>query len=113
MSNPKCTVEELRQHYGISDISSTPEYRVWNKIKQRCYNQRNDSYRLYGGRGITVSDEWRTSFTRFLADMGIRPSLKHSLDRINNNGPYSLTNCRWATPCQQQRNRCNNHIVEI
>ncbi len=77
---------------------------------QRCTNQRNASFRHYGGRGIRVCKRWK-SFTAFIADMGPRPSPHHSLDRRNNDGDYSPKNCRWATPEEQQSNTRNNRKV--
>ena len=74
-------------------------------MKQRCYNPKHDTYDLYGGRGITVCDRWIDDFPAFLADMGRRPSWRHSIDRIDPNGIYEPGNCRWATPAQQTANR--------
>jgi hypothetical protein len=84
--------------------SKTTEWHIWCAMRQRCDNPRNPSYSAYGGRGITVCDSWRT-FANFFADMGERPSLKHTLDRINNNGNYEPTNCRWATYAEQNSNQ--------
>jgi hypothetical protein len=83
----------------------TPEYVVWTSMKQRCLDQNHKSYEYYGGRGIKVCAEWQASFSDFLADMGRRPSPTHSIDRINNDGNYTPSNCRWATPHQQNNNR--------
>lgn len=82
-----------------------PEYKSWVAMKARCLNPRATSYENYGGRGIKICQRWRDSFKKFRADMGKRPSLSHTLDRINNNGHYKPSNCRWATKLQQNRNK--------
>lgn len=79
-----------------------PEYRSWNSMLQRCNNPKCHKYRLYGRRGIKVVYK---SYKEFLADVGPKPSPKHSVDRINNNGNYVKGNCRWATAKEQ----ANNH----
>jgi hypothetical protein len=83
----------------------TPEHIAWRSLLQRCENPKNPQYRNYGGRGITVCAAWRASFEAFFADMGERPSANHSIDRINNDGHYEPTNCRWATEDEQRANR--------
>jgi hypothetical protein len=81
-----------------------PEYNTWAGMHSRCENPKEAGYKNYGGRGITVCERWR-SFENFYADVGDRPSPKHSIDRINNDGNYEPGNVRWATRTEQNRNR--------
>ena len=92
-----------------------PEYGVLSGMKSRCYDKNQDSYPIYGGRGIVVCSRWLedvNGFLNFLEDMGPRPSDKHSIDRINTDGDYSPENCRWATDDEQFRNLRNNRWIE-
>lgn len=98
-------------------MDKTPEYRAWQAINNRCSNPNRPDYKDYGGRGIVVVQSWRREnadgFTNFLTDMGLRPSPKHSIDRIDVNGPYGRGNCRWATAKEQARNKRNNSVFVV
>lgn len=98
------TLEKITTHGKNKNYVIAPEYKTWHMMVQRCTNPNNDGYGDYGGRGIKVCDRW-LNFEDFYADMGDRPSLKYSLDRIDNNGNYEPSNCRWATQTDQSRNQ--------
>lgn len=90
-------------------MKRSPEYTVWNLMRQRCADL---DYADYGGRGITVCARWQDSFENFFADMGPRPSRNHQIDRIDNSAGYSPGNCRWATRIENCNNRRDNVRVE-
>jgi hypothetical protein len=100
--------------HGQSGRNSSPEYRSWYAMIQRCTNPNNDRYKNYGGRGIIVCKRWLNSFENFFNDMGQKPSSSHTIDRFPNiNGNYKPTNCRWGTPEQQYRGKTNNRWVVL
>jgi hypothetical protein len=84
-------------------LRKMPEYWAWENMRQRCFNPSCRDFKYYGARGISVCDRW-VSFGAFILDMGLRPSRKHSLGRIDNDKGYSPDNCRWETPEQQLTN---------
>lgn len=98
---------------------TSPERRSWSAMIRRCYDEKFVKYPRYGGRGITVCARWkngengRSGYECFLIDMGERPSLLYSLDRIDNDGGYSKQNCRWATQTTQQNNKPSNYTVSF
>jgi hypothetical protein len=82
-----------------------PTYICWSAMIMRCTKENHVAYPSYGGRGITVCEQWLTSFEQFYRDMGRRPTGKHTLDRIDPDGNYEPGNCRWATTKEQGRNK--------
>ena len=98
---------------SVGRSKKRPEYNAWVGIKRRCLNVNDASYHNYGGRGIKVCNRWKDSFKNFWDDMGKRPSKKHSIDRINNDGNYEPNNCRWATDLQQMRNKRGLRLITI
>jgi hypothetical protein len=92
-------------------LSYTNTFISWKAMRQRCRNPRQRDYKYYGGRGITVCKRWET-FENFYEDMGDRPE-GYTLDRIDNNGNYEPSNCKWSTAYEQQNNRSNNILTKL
>ena len=82
-----------------------PVFKNLTGMRGRCYNKNYTGYCNYGGRGITICEEWKYNFAQFLKDVGHKPSKKYSLDRINNDGNYEPNNVRWASSLEQVHNR--------
>lgn len=103
-----CRFRKSMERHGYS---RSPEYAIWQAMKNRCLNPNVIEYKRYGGRGITVCDRWRVSFSAFLSNMGPRPSRHHSIERTDNERGYDPGNCRWATNQEQSNNRHTNKLL--
>lgn len=113
-------VEVMIERNQTHGLSHTNEYRIWQAMKERCYCPTHTHYERYGGRGIQVCSGWLNDFETFFNDMGIRPSKRHSIDRLNNDQGYFCghceecirnhwqANCQWKNDTEQANNRCNS-----
>ncbi|RZJ90202.1 MAG: hypothetical protein EOO20_08845 [Chryseobacterium sp.] len=86
----------------------SPEWRAWRDMKDRCYNPNKKEYFRYGGRGIKVCDRWLNNYDNFYSDMGKRPNKGLSIDRIDVDGNYEPSNCKWSTAKEQANNTRRN-----
>lgn len=104
--------EKVSKRLKKHGMSRSSIYRTWCLMISRCNNKNSTYYHRYGGRGIFVSDPW-LKFENFYYDMGEKPTKYHTLDRIDNDGPYSKLNCRWATRMQQSSNMSSNTWIVV
>ncbi len=103
----KETIRNIKITHGLS---RTLTYKSWSSMMQRCFNANNTNYKDYGGRGIIVCERWLI-YENFLEDMGSRPDKLLSIDRIDTDGNYELSNCKWSTQKEQNINRRNSKSV--
>lgn len=101
--------EPTREYHGST---GTAEHSIWKGMKGRCLNPNGQDFGHYGGRGIKVCDRWQRSFQNFLEDVGRRPTIGHTLERIDNNGDYEPGNVVWVTRLVQANNTRQNHILK-
>lgn len=99
-----------RTHGARQGRNFTPEYRSWSSAKSRCFDAKCDKYSQYGGRGITMCSEWKNSFSVFIKDMGIKEK-GLTLERIDVNGNYEKSNCKWVDRKEQAQNRRNTIYI--
>lgn len=111
LSCGKTGCARMTHGYRRKTRDQSGEYGIWIGAKARCFNPKEAMFHHYGGRGITMCERWLV-FANFVEDMGLRPSSRHSIDRIDNDGNYEPGNCRWATTKEQSNNRSNTIFLE-
>jgi hypothetical protein len=104
------SAEWTRKRFRTHGLSKSREYHIWQGMHNRCKNPDCEKYPHYGGRGIRVCERWE-SFAAFIEDVGLSPSPKHEIERVDNNGHYEPGNCRWATHKEQMRNTRRNRLI--
>lgn len=104
--------DKKRTHGHSTSLGNSRTYRIWTNMKTRCLNPKASNFSWYGGRGIGIDRQWVESFDAFLRDMGEAPS-GLTLDRVDGDGNYCRSNCRWASQRQQQNNKSNNRLLNI
>lgn len=105
----KCGRKRQGETITTHGMSRTSEYYIWNGARKRCSLENDKAFKNYGGRGITMCDEWFNSFDAFIRDMGPRPSSRHCIERLDNQLGYFKENCVWATYRTEARNKRSNH----
>lgn len=107
-----CRKHDVGVKHGAARRGSVwPEFYVWKAMIDRCHNKNSQGFARYGGRGIRVCDEWRQDFSAFISDLGRRPSVNHTIERVDNSLGYFAGNCKWATHIEQDRNKRTSRKV--
>lgn len=103
--------EKLIKHGHCIGGKHSSEYTSYKEMMDRCYNVKNEEYHNYAGRGIYVCDRWKDGFKNFIDDMGLKPGKDYSIERVDNNGIYEPTNCKWADDFEQANNTRRNKFL--
>lgn len=98
-------------HGGYLGGKETSEHAIWRGMMARCYRKTSKDYARYGGRGVSVCERWH-DYQNFIADMGVRPSTEHSIERLNPHANYEPDNCKWATRSEQQKNKTTTVLYD-